>query len=157
MEFSAFYRDTIRLLTGFLIHQGASGHVAADIAQQTMEDSWRCWSGIKHPKAWVYKAASRALVRKVASLEELVEEVPEPTALLPRPDAFAEWEAQHDMLPLLRTLPPRQRQVLAWALSGFTPADIADQLGLPAETIRASLRKARRAAAAYLAAREEER
>ncbi|MFF4402264.1 sigma factor-like helix-turn-helix DNA-binding protein [Streptomyces sp. NPDC001480] len=81
---------------------------------------------------------------------------PEPTSLLARPDAIAEWETRHDALPLLRRLPPRQRQVLSWTLAGFTPTDIADHLGLSAETVRANLKKARRTAAAYLKGREEE-
>lgn len=155
-EFSAFYRATIRPLTGFLINHGAGVQAAADIAQETMTDAYRRWDRITHPKAWVYKAASRALVRKVASVEEPVEDVPEPTSLVPRPDAIAEWEARHDTLPLLRSLPMKQRQVMAWTLADFTPTDIADHLGLPAENVRANLKKARRTAAAYLKAREEE-
>ncbi|MFI8194872.1 RNA polymerase sigma factor [Streptomyces sp. NPDC085946] len=155
-EFSAFYRAHIRPLTAFLISHGAGVHVAAEIAQETMTDAYRCWESITHPKAWVYKAASRALIRKVASVEEPVEQVPEPTSLLPHTDAIAEWEARYDALPLLRSLPPRQRQVMAWTLAGFTPTDIADHLSLSAETVRASLLKARRAAAAYLRTREEE-
>ncbi|MGW2787032.1 RNA polymerase sigma factor [Streptomyces populi] len=155
-DFAAFYRENIRPLTGFLINHGASVQSAADIAQEVMTDAYRNWERITHPKAWVHKAASRALVRSIASVEEPVDDVPEPTSLVPRPDAIAEWEAQHDALPLLRSLPMKQRQVLAWTLAGFTPTDIADHLGLPAENVRANLKKARRAAAAYLKAREEE-
>ncbi|MCX4673588.1 sigma-70 family RNA polymerase sigma factor [Streptomyces sp. NBC_01381] len=155
-EFSAFYRGNIRPLTGFLINHGAVVHVAADIAQEIMTDAYRNWDRITHPKAWVHKAASRALVRKVASVEEPVGDVAEPTSLVPRPDAIAEWEAQHDALPLLRSLPMKQSQVMAWTLAGFTPTDIADHLGLPAENVRANLKKARRTAAAYLKAREGE-
>ncbi|MEW2570174.1 sigma-70 family RNA polymerase sigma factor [Streptomyces sp. NPDC047070] len=155
-EFSAFYLAAIRPLTGFLINHGAGVQAAADIAQEVMADVYRNWERISHPRAWVHTGASRMLVRKVASVEEPVDEVPEPTSLVPRPDAIAEWEAQHDALPLLRSLPVKQRQVLAWTLAGFTPTDIADHLGQPAENVRANLKKARRAAAAYLKAREEE-
>uniref|UniRef100_UPI003F499906 RNA polymerase sigma factor n=1 Tax=Streptomyces chartreusis TaxID=1969 RepID=UPI003F499906 len=156
-EFSAFYRSTIRPLVAFLINQGAAVHVAADIAQDTMTSAYRRWSELHTPRPWAYKVASRALVRKFATIdEEPVEEIPEPTSLLARPDAIGEWETRHDALPLLRSLPPRQRQVLAWTLAGFTPADIAEHLALPGDTVRANLRKARRAAAAYLKAREEE-
>ncbi|WRZ96455.1 sigma-70 family RNA polymerase sigma factor (plasmid) [Streptomyces sp. NBC_01007] len=143
-------------MTGFLINHGASVQMAADIAQEVMTDAYRNWERITHPKAWVHKAASRALVRSVASVEEPVDDVPEPTSLVPRPDAIAEWEARHDALPLLRSLPMKQRQVMAWTLAGFTPTDIADHLGLSAENVRANLKKARRAAAVYLKAREEE-
>ncbi|MCH0573456.1 sigma-70 family RNA polymerase sigma factor [Streptomyces sp. MUM 136J] len=155
-EFSAFYRENIRPLTGFLINHGVSVEVAADIAQEVMTDAYRNWGQITYPKPWVHKAASRALVRKVASVEEPVDDLPEPTSLVPRPDAIAEWEAQHDALPLLRSLPMKQRQVMAWTLAGFTPTDIADHLGLPAENVRANLKKARCTAVAYLKAREGE-
>ncbi|RLU86229.1 RNA polymerase subunit sigma-70 [Streptomyces griseocarneus] len=155
-EFSAFYRENIRPVTGFLINHGASVHLAADIAQETMTDAYRNWDRITHPKAWVHKAASRALVRKVASVEDPVDDVPEPTSLVPRPDAIAEWEAQHDALDLIRSLPAKQRQVMAWTLAGFTPTDIANHLGMPTENVRANLKKARRTSATYLKAREEE-
>ncbi|MEV5527744.1 sigma-70 family RNA polymerase sigma factor [Streptomyces prunicolor] len=155
-EFSAFYRENIRPLVGFLINHGAAVHVAADIAQEIMTDAYRNWERITYPKAWVHKAASRALVRKVASAEEPVDEVPEPSSLVPRPDAIAEWEARHDALPLLRSLPIKQGQVMAWTLAGFTPTDIADHLGQRAENVRANLKNARRTAADYLKAREGE-
>ncbi|MEU4180406.1 sigma-70 family RNA polymerase sigma factor [Streptomyces sp. NPDC026589] len=154
-EFASFYRDVLSSLVGFLINQGACVRDAADIAQESMTDAYRCWGDIEYPKAWVHKAASRALVRKVAQIEELVEDVPEPTSLLPRPDAIAEWEVRHDALLILRGLPPRQRQVMAWTLNGFTPTDIAHHLGLSAETVRANLKKARRAAVARIKEREE--
>jgi RNA polymerase sigma factor (sigma-70 family) len=155
-EFSAFYRTHIRPLVGFLVNLGAGVQTAADIAQDAMTDAYRNWTGITYPKAYVHTAASRLLVRKIASVEEPVEDVPEPTSLLPRPDAIAEWETRHDALLLVRTLPPRQRQILAWTLAGFTPTDIADHLGLTAENVRANLKKARRAVVDRLNAREEE-
>ncbi|MFE1444588.1 sigma-70 family RNA polymerase sigma factor [Streptomyces sp. NPDC058739] len=159
-SFATFYRSTIRLLVAFLINQGAAVDVAADIAQDTMMAAYERWSDLHSPRGWVHKVASRALVRKVASFEEQpVGEVPEPTALLARPDAIKDWETHHDALPMLRTLPPRQRQVMAWTLAGFTPTDIAEWLGgdLTSEAVRANLAKARRSAAAYYEAREEER
>ncbi|MFC1418928.1 RNA polymerase sigma factor [Streptacidiphilus cavernicola] len=142
---------------GFLVNQNASLPLAADIAQDTMAKAYQHWGGLRDPRAWVHTVASRALVRSAASVEEqLVERVPEPTSLLARPDAIAEWEARYDVLPLLRSLPPRQRQVLAWALAGFTPGDTAEQLQLPVQTVRGNLAKARRAATAYLKQKEEE-
>src|SRR5690606_29875874 len=93
------------------------------------------------------------LIRAITEVrEEPAEQVPEPTPLLPHPDAAMDWELRHDLLPLLRTLPPRQRQVLAWTLSGFTPAEIAAELRMTSNAVSASLKKARRAATRYLAA-----
>ncbi|MEU0208342.1 sigma-70 family RNA polymerase sigma factor [Streptomyces canus] len=157
-EFSAFYRSTIRPLVGFLINHGAAATLAADIAQDTMTKAYKRWTELHEPRGWVHTVAARALARTIASVEEdLVEQVPEPTALLARPDALAEWETRYDALPLLHSLPPRQRQILAWTLAGYTPSDIADQLCISPETVRGNLAKARRAAVAYLAQREVER
>ncbi|MFL9658665.1 RNA polymerase sigma factor [Streptomyces sp. PB17] len=154
--FSAFYRATVRSLVGFLVNQGAGVHVAADIVQDTMLSAYERWDTIDHPRAWVHTVSSRTLLRRIASCEEQpVEQVPEPTSLLASPDAIEAWVAGHDLLPLLRSLPPRQRQVLAWTLSGFTPGDIAEQLGMSDDAVRASLYKARRAVAGAMKAREE--
>ncbi|GGR46147.1 sigma factor-like helix-turn-helix DNA-binding protein [Streptomyces netropsis] len=54
------------------------------------------------------------------------------------------------------SLPYRQRQILAWTLSGYTPSEIAQQLELTPEAVRASLKKARRTLAEYIRQGEEE-
>ncbi|WP_329348905.1 sigma-70 family RNA polymerase sigma factor [Streptomyces sp. NBC_01261] len=154
-EFSAFYRENTRQLVGFLVNQGATIPVAADIAQDTMLKAYQHWNHLRGPRAWAHTVASRELARRVASVEEdPVEQIPEPTSLLSDPDAIAEWEDRYDLLPLLRSLPPRQRQVLAWTLDDFTPREIAQQLRITPEAVRSNLVKARRAAAAYVKARE---
>ncbi|AWT41823.1 MULTISPECIES: RNA polymerase sigma factor [Streptomyces] len=156
-QFSAFYRSVVRRLVGFLINQGATVPTAADIAQDSMIKAYRRWADLEDPRAWIHTVAARELVRRSASLrEEPVESVPEATALLPRPDALGEWESRYALLPLLRALPPRQRQVLAWTLDGYTPDDIAGQLHISSDAVRSNLMKARRAVAQRLRNREEE-
>ncbi|WP_367995823.1 RNA polymerase sigma factor [Streptomyces sp. ADI95-16] len=56
----------------------------------------------------------------------------------------------------LRALPPRQRQVLAWSVSGYSPSQIGEELGIDPATGRANLLKARRAVARLMKTREEE-
>ncbi|MFF8868036.1 sigma-70 family RNA polymerase sigma factor [Streptomyces sp. NPDC015139] len=155
-EFSAFYRETVRMLIGFLINQGASLADASDISQTAMASAYQRWSEINNHRSWVFTVAARALVRKIADVrEDPVDEIPEPTSLTPRPDAVIEWECQHYALSVIRNLPARQRQVLAWTLSDFTPVEIAEQLGMSPEAVRASLKKARRAATARIREWEE--
>ncbi|MEV7068855.1 sigma-70 family RNA polymerase sigma factor [Streptomyces collinus] len=156
-EFSAFYRKTISRLVGFLVNHGATLPMAADIAQDTMTKAYGRWTELHEPQAWVHTVASRAYIRRATHVpEDPVDQVPEPTSLLPRPDAIAEWETLHDTLQLVKRLPYRQRQVLAWTLSGYTPSEIAEQLELTSEAVRASLKRARRAVAQYVKQGEEE-
>lgn len=150
-EFSNFYRATMRSLVQFLINQGSSVHLAADIAQETMTKAYRRWTEIEHPRAWVHRVASRALVRHFARVvEDPTDSVPEPTSLVPLPDAAGEWEAKQNTLRVLQSLPPRQRQIMAWTLNGYTPTEIAVELGIAPEAVRSSLMKARRTATQHI-------
>jgi RNA polymerase sigma factor (sigma-70 family) len=56
------------------------------------------------------------------------------------PDAYSEWETDHDLATLFSDLPQRQRQVLDLRYRlGLTPAEIADQLGIEANAVHQAL------------------
>ncbi|MFG2807820.1 tetratricopeptide repeat protein, partial [Streptomyces massasporeus] len=149
-EFSHFYRQSIRGLVGFLMWQGASLEVAADISQDTMASLYRSWATIEHPRTWVRRMASRALVRHIASIEEMpIGRTPNMNPLLGRSNT-SEWEEGYKVLELLSQLPPRQRQILAWTLDGYTPDEISAELGVSVASLRSNLLKARRHLAALL-------
>jgi DNA-directed RNA polymerase specialized sigma24 family protein len=83
VTFTAFYLETIKPLVGFLLLQGARLADATDIAQDTMTAAYGRWRSIEHPRAWAHRVASRALIRKIASVrEDSVIETPEPSPLL---------------------------------------------------------------------------
>jgi RNA polymerase sigma factor (sigma-70 family) len=44
----------------------------------------------------------------------------------------------------LNTLPPKQREVMAWIIDGFGAAEIARELGVSPESIRQNHAKARK-------------
>ncbi|MBN6040023.1 sigma-70 family RNA polymerase sigma factor [Amycolatopsis sp. 195334CR] len=153
-EFTAFYRATTRQLVAFLIAQGAALAEAADIAQDTMAKAYQGWHAIEYPRAWAHRVASRALVRhRLDARETPVAEPPEPSPLLRATDA-ALWERHHDIARALDRLPPRQRQVMAWTIFGFTPTEIADELRMTPGTVRQSLLSARRALSSWLARKD---
>lgn len=156
--FSGFYREAVKPLVAYLIVSGAPAPIAAEIAQECMIGLFKHWDKVRYPKAYVYQSAGRMWGRRVAQvqMEEPVEELPEPTSLAPKPDALAEFEGRHEMLQVLRALPSRQRQVLFLTLERFTPAEIAEQLGLEPGTVRAHLMRARRTAAGLIRDREEQ-
>lgn len=148
-EFAEFYRGTVKELVGFLILQGARLGEAADIAHDTLTATYRRWNSIDHPRAWSYRVASRALIRRIASVEDPSDDLPESNPLL-RTTEIDIWEQQQDVLNLLRVLPARQRQVMAWTTYGYTPAEIARELNIAPSAVRANLLKARRALVAHI-------
>jgi RNA polymerase sigma-70 factor (ECF subfamily) len=76
--------------------------------------------------------------------ENLVGQPPEPNPAL-RITELDHWEQHQDIIAELATLPPRQRQIMAWAQSGYTPAEIAAELDLAPGTVRQNLALARKA------------
>jgi RNA polymerase sigma factor (sigma-70 family) len=155
-EFARFYRDHISRLAAYLVYQGAAAHLAADIAQDAMITTYQRWPEIKSPKTYTWTVAYRAFIRHALNdLEQPADEVPEPAALLPRPGEAEAWVQEQHIIHVLRALPPRQRQVLALTIDGWTPAEIAELLGLKPAAVRSNLKKARRSADEHRRTREE--
>lgn len=155
-EFSGFYRGHIRRLVVYLLYQGATAHLAAELAQESMITAWERWDAIDSPRSYVWTVAYRAYIRRALDAEVPVSEVPEPSPVLARPQESEEWLQQQEILDVLRALPPRQRQVLALRIDGWTPTEIADLLAIGPETVRANLLKARRNAAEHRRPGKEE-
>lgn len=155
--FSAFYRAFAPTLVAFLIYQGARPADAAEIVQDTMAKAFQSWERIDHPQAWARRVASRGYARRIASiLEDPVEAPPEQRVPLLRADTDPNTLIErHEVLRLLALLPSRQRQVMAWTFDGYNPTEIAEELGMSADAVRASLFKARRTLALHLAAGKE--
>jgi RNA polymerase sigma-70 factor (ECF subfamily) len=150
-EFASFYREHIRRLVAYLLYQGAPGHLAAELAQEAMTRAYQRWDTIKSPMAYVCKVAYTTFIRHVLDVaEEPVEEVPEPTALLPHPQEVEAWLQEQQIIAVLRALPPRQRQVLALTYDDRSPAEIAGLVDIEPAAVRANLMKARRNAAEQL-------
>jgi RNA polymerase sigma factor (sigma-70 family) len=149
--FSKFYCEFFRDLVALLMMNGASFADAREVAQDTMTKAYQRWSTIDRPKPWAAKVAFRAWTRRVTSnREDPVESLPELGALQPSSGDEEVWINQHDLLRALSCLPPRQRQVMAWTIAGYSPAEIATELGISDEAVRASLMKARRAIIKHL-------
>ncbi|MFD9631943.1 RNA polymerase sigma factor [Streptomyces violascens] len=157
-QFIRFYRDGVPLLIGFLVRQGASAVLAADLAQDAMIEAYRQWAAIEHPRAWVRSVASRGLARHIGGLQEgAADPLPDGRPLVPDLQALAQWEADQELLRLLEPLPPRQRQVMAWFTDGYNIAEIARELDLTEETVRANLYKARKSTTVRMTCETEER
>ena len=146
LPFPDFYRSHTLALVAFVMWLGARAEEAADVAQEAMTRAWQNWEGITSPRAWVRTVASHEYYRRIkACHDELAAEIPGP---LLGPGMAADEAAmlgaeQARVLDVLRLLPYRQRQVLAWYYDGYTPAEIAAVLDLDSGAVRASLHKAR--------------
>lgn len=141
-EFTQFYRETTKPLVAFLILQGATITEAADLTQDTMTKAFQRWHTINHPHAWTRRVASRAFIRlRIDQPETPVDPPPQPPLL--RGGDIEGWELRHDLVHALAQLTARQRQVMAWTLAGHNPGEIADELDLPAATVRQHLYLAR--------------
>jgi RNA polymerase sigma-70 factor (ECF subfamily) len=149
-----FYREFIADLVAFLVWQGARLADAVELAQEAMIEAHRGWSVIKHPRAWTKRVASRKYARLIARTEEPLEHV-NLSLLLPPTLDIPEWEERHEVLRLLKLLPPRQRQVMAWTYDGYSPSEIAAELNISSEAVRTNLTRARRTLAAHLELPEE--
>jgi RNA polymerase sigma factor (sigma-70 family) len=144
--FSAFYRAEVKALVNFLLWMGAGLADATDIAQETMIEAYRTWPSIQQPRAWTRCVASRQYGRRRYG-QEIATEPEDLGPLLRAPADIAAWEQRHEVLRFLAALPWRQRQVMAWTFDGYRPQEIADELDITPEAVRASLKLARRALA----------
>lgn len=154
--FGHFYRAYVPRLTAYLVYQGASVDRAGEFVRDTMVKAHRSWHEIGSHKSWAYTVAYREFVRHATRVEEPVEEVPDSTTLLRRPEATESWLQEQEIVRVLRGLPARQRQVLALMLDGWKPAEIAKLIGIEGAAVRSNLFKARKAVAQHLARREED-
>jgi RNA polymerase sigma factor (sigma-70 family) len=136
-------------LMAFVMQLGAGVHDAENIAQETMLRAWKGWKTIEYPRKWTRVVASREFFRSaLARSDNPVAEVPETSH--PDADAAVVGEELAYVLALIRQLPMRQRQIVAWAYDGYTPKEIALVLEMDPNAVRVSLHKARGALKAYL-------
>lgn len=145
-SFSVFYRAEVKALVNFLVWMGAGLADATDLAQETMIEAYRNWPSIRQPRAWTRCVASRRYGRRRYG-QEMATEPENVSPLLRAPAEIAAWEERHEVLRLLSTLPWRQRQVMAWTFDGYQSPEIAAELNITPEAVRASLKLARRALA----------
>ncbi|WP_433788166.1 RNA polymerase sigma factor [Actinomycetospora sp. CA-101289] len=115
-----------------------------------MAKAFHRWSTLTAPRAWARTVATRLWLKQQFGSREApgVEgEVGQDGRLLitATSSELDDLIARHDFLHRIAILPPRQRQILIRSFDGETPAEIADALDMPAETVRSNLRHARKA------------
>jgi RNA polymerase sigma-70 factor (ECF subfamily) len=147
-DFDAFFAEEFPRVVAFLyrIFYGQAGNgFVEDCAVDALLEAYSRWGKLVNPRAYIRTVAKRKLrdmilrdldgVRRAVTGGWLAPEVSrDPTRLV---------EAAIEQQELLKHLPDRQREVMAWTMDDFTPQEIADELGMSPETVRSTLRHAR--------------
>lgn len=155
LDFETFFRARYPGLVRFLvISEAACLEDAEDAVEEAMGDAFSNWESIGNPDAWVRVAARNVLVslrqrdrrrRQLAGNAFLTERVPA--------EAWERLGLRHEareVIELLARLPPAQREIMAFVVDDFTPAEIAELVGKSPQTVRSNLRCARQALAAMI-------
>jgi RNA polymerase sigma factor (sigma-70 family) len=144
VDFDAVFQNEYGKLLRYLITQGATSHEADDAVQAAFEQAFTQWRSITSPRPWLYKVARRMFLNSDVRLRQRETPTDDLTSLdTSTDDPVAYTVREHMTVEALQALPYQQRNVMGLALSEFTPSEIADLLGLTAETVRQSLRRAR--------------
>jgi RNA polymerase sigma factor (sigma-70 family) len=143
-EFPAFYKAEFTRLTFVLIAMGASADQAEDMAQDAMRELLLKWTAVHYPRAFVTTVARRRLSqerkREQAQLER--EKRAARPQHLDQSAAIFDAGTQY-VMNVLRSLPAKQREVMALKVDGYTPSEIAGITGQLRATVNSHLRHAR--------------
>ncbi|HEY7486585.1 MAG TPA: sigma-70 family RNA polymerase sigma factor [Streptosporangiaceae bacterium] len=159
--FANFFAEELPGLLVFLLRQGAGREDAWDAVQESFIRAYLNWQQIDNPRTWIRTTAVRIYRRKVTRDREVPVDMREERH---PPPLFTELdqELDHDeecrlVLGLLRGLPVRQREVMAWSYDGYEPHEIAEFIGISDDAVRASLYQARRRLRRHLGERGNRR
>ncbi|MFM9499031.1 RNA polymerase sigma factor [Streptomyces galilaeus] len=131
-DFSVFYLTEKRYLTAFLMYAGATVWEADDLAHEILfkllPDRWMT---MEHPRAYMRKAAIRAYLRQRERTREIpTDELPDlPGGISPVASVELSEQTQAIVDAILH-LPPTQRSVMAFVMSGSDAREIAEALNM---------------------------
>lgn len=142
--FRRFFMEERPALLVFLLRQGAAREDAWDAVQESFIRAYLHWQDIDNPRTWIRTTAARIYRRQVRRDREVPVDM---RAEWQPPSLFADLEHDEEcrqVIELLRALPVRQREVMAWSYDGYAPQEIAEFIGISDDAVRASLYQARR-------------
>lgn len=146
-EFSDFWRVEYRQLLKAAMYAGANRHEADEATAAAMKEVLRRWDELDDRPAYARRAViSNFLKEKTRNLDRVRRRQVEKhagTAEGREDPGMTVWEDREWVMQMLRSLPPGQRNVMAFIVDGFTPTEIAALLGRSPAAIRQSLHAAR--------------
>jgi RNA polymerase sigma factor (sigma-70 family) len=155
--FTEFFRAEHKKLIRFVMTMGVGSDEAAEIAQVALVKAFQHWGAIGNPRAWVRRTAANELIgaRQAARREVPQETMPEREVPISTALAVELSEEGRRVVAALATLPPRQREVMAWIIDGFSAAEIARELGVTPDSARQNYAKARKNLSRFYGRREK--
>jgi RNA polymerase sigma factor (sigma-70 family) len=146
-DFVDFFQQAYRAVIQTMLYTGATYHEAEEAVAAGMEEVFRRWDKIKSPLAYARRAALTSYLKekergpdrvrhRMAGHAEARQEGPQDAEL-------TIWEDRQWVVQILSSLPPAQRDVMAFITDGFTPGEIATMLGKTPEAVRQNLHAAR--------------
>jgi RNA polymerase sigma-70 factor (ECF subfamily) len=128
----------------------ADREAARDLTQEILMAVWRAWPAFRRQCTERTYVARIAHLRIATHVERAVRQ-PRRTALaddIPTPDPTPEEQViQHDqrerLIAMVRTLPVAYREVALLLLEDFTPAEVADTLGISTNAVAIRSTRAR--------------
>jgi RNA polymerase sigma factor (sigma-70 family) len=146
--FCDFFRTWYRPLVRDVIFAGGHHDEAEDAVSVAMTEVFQRWDTIENPQAYARRVAINYAIRNrqrglLRITERLVErgDVPLEGDLDP---GLLIWEQREWVTLLLKSLSPAERQVLAFVVDAFRPAEIAQLLGKTEAAVRQNLHTARK-------------
>jgi RNA polymerase sigma-70 factor, ECF subfamily len=139
-----FVREHYAAIYRYLLYLTGQPDLAADLTQETFLQGWRyldTFQGRGSLRAWLLRIARREFLRLMQRRQaELGSEEPGEFAA---PDATA-WMEAVELRGVIDRLPLEEREVLLLHyLEGYSSAEIAPIVGVPARTVRRRLAQAR--------------
>ena len=142
--YTIHYRSLVRLAI-LLVRDEPTAEEVVQECFIAMHDGWHRLREEDKALSYLKQAVvnrSRSVLRHRSVIDR---NAPKPAPDMPSAEEQAisrlDWDIAHEVL---QDLPPRQQQVLALSLDGYTSAEIAEQLGIEASAARASLHFARK-------------
>lgn len=153
--FEEFYRGAYRPLLRDVMCVGGTPHEAEDAVSAAMAEVLQRWDTIENPRGYAYRVAISSMIKsRQRGLKRIRERLIQVGDIPPEHEldpCLTAWEEQEWVTTLLKSLPPAQREVLAYMVDMLTRQEIAQLLGKTEAAVRQNLCAARKSLASYLA------
>ncbi|HEY6568517.1 MAG TPA: sigma-70 family RNA polymerase sigma factor [Actinomycetota bacterium] len=143
-SFEEFFDNERARLFGALAVMSGNRAEAEEVMQEAFLKVWERWdrvSAMESPEGFLYRTAMNVYRSRLRRATVVIRKA---TNLLPEDDALVEVERRDEIVRLLRTLTPREREtIVLTSYLGFSTEEAGRLLGIRANTVRVLTSRAR--------------